>query len=373
LFLESLDRVVMVSSMQASATPSPPAVDRERSPDLSGLPNPFRSALQPIQTIEASVAQLRQVMPLSELAGSDDQAPWCHYGLTTHLGEIPLHAGILQPLRLVVEQPSALMVCLGYGGIIQLCQASRSWHCWADGCVVLAAQPYRWSNSQASCVVFTLLQERLLRTALAMAGWSQPPAAWLRTLDRAHGSELPATGEEPSLQAGLRDLLASAVRLRGYSQSLVDRLQLDDQIYRLLAAMMLPELRQEAPLDRLRHREQLGRDVFDELIDYIKANLAQPLNLTALELRSNYSRRALQYAFRERLGCTASQWIRHQRLDFAQRRLQNPSPGDSVASIALACGYRSMGLFSVDFQQRFHVKPSHLLREASCSFPPEAH
>jgi AraC-like DNA-binding protein len=33
-----------------------------------------------------------------------------------------------------------------------------------------------------------------------------------------------------------------------------------------------------------------------------------------------------------------------------------------VTRIALACGYRSLSLFSIEFQQRFHVKPSVLLR-----------
>lgn len=36
-----------------------------------------------------------------------------------------------------------------------------------------------------------------------------------------------------------------------------------------------------------------------------------------------------------------------------------------MTSIALACGYRSLNLFTVDFQQRFHVKPSELLREST--------
>jgi AraC-like DNA-binding protein len=88
-----------------------------------------------------------------------------------------------------------------------------------------------------------------------------------------------------------------------------------------------------------------------------------------LEQRSHYSRRALQYAFRKRLGCTATQWIRRERLELARRDLQHPSPADSVAVIALRCGYRSLSLFSVEFQQRFHVKPSQLLREARASQP----
>lgn len=49
--------------------------------------------------------------------------------------------------------------------------------------------------------------------------------------------------------------------------------------------------------------------------------------------------------------------------------LRNPAPGDTVASIAEASGYRSMGLFSIEFQQRFHIKPSQLLRQARAHWP----
>jgi AraC-like DNA-binding protein len=101
---------------------------------------------------------------------------------------------------------------------------------------------------------------------------------------------------------------------------------------------------------------------FDKLIAFIQANLDQTLNLAVLEKHTNYSRRALQYAFRERLGCTISQWIRSQRLDRAYQLLRKAEIGDSVGSIALRCGYQSNSLFSIHFQQRFHIKPSHLLR-----------
>jgi AraC-like DNA-binding protein len=51
------------------------------------------------------------------------------------------------------------------------------------------------------------------------------------------------------------------------------------------------------------------------------------------------------------------------RLERARRYLQQPDPDASVSSIAKACGYNSVNLFSIDFQQRFHLKPSELLRE----------
>lgn len=113
--------------------------------------------------------------------------------------------------------------------------------------------------------------------------------------------------------------------------------------------------------------QPFDRDAFEALIAYINANLDQPLNLTLLQNHIHYSRRALQYAFRQRLGCTATQWIRGQRLDKARRLLGYAAQGESVASIAQACGYRSMSLFSIEFQQRFHIKPSVLLREARSS------
>jgi AraC-like DNA-binding protein len=33
-----------------------------------------------------------------------------------------------------------------------------------------------------------------------------------------------------------------------------------------------------------------------------------------------------------------------------------------VTRIARACGYRSLSLFSIEFQHRFHIKPSVMLR-----------
>ena len=60
------------------------------------------------------------------------------------------------------------------------------------------------------------------------------------------------------------------------------------------------------------------------------------------------------------------------RLERARRWLQQPQPGETVTRIAQACGYRSMNLFSMDFQQRFHVKPSELLRESLGKQPPRS-
>jgi AraC-like DNA-binding protein len=272
-------------------------------------------------------------------------------------------------MRLTFAGQRQLIALIGYGGEHRFRQASRTWRCRSDSCLLMASDPCSMESSLSSAVAFTLSKERLLHTAMTMGGQNQKPGGWNQLLDHAHGWNQPSDPAAPSLQAALRQVIATAGQLSSYGEGLLERLQLDDQIYRMMAAMLLPELREEKTLDRLLHRQRQGRDAFDELIDYIRQNLAQPLTLTLLEARSHYSRRALQYAFVERMGCTATQWIRNQRLDMARQHLENPRIGDTVGSISRECGYRSLGLFSVDFQQRFHVKPSQLMRESRLSIP----
>ncbi|MFZ0406905.1 MAG: AraC family transcriptional regulator [Cyanobium sp.] len=272
-------------------------------------------------------------------------------------------------------QPIWPTVLLGYGGEAVFQYQGRSWCLGAGDCLMVSGRNVGLNGgSQMVCsggpysvVAFHFDPQRLLQTVGLMGGRSIVGLGDELLLQNGECWLLPADPLSSSLLAMLGELIEKVDRLLDISPVFLEKLQLEDQIYRHLAGMLVPDLAHEGVFDRLRQRERQGRDAFDELIDFIKANLDQPLNLTLLESRSHYSRRALQYAFRERLGCTPTQWIRSQRLDLARQRLERPSPNDSVASIAIACGYRSLSLFSVDFQQCFHLKPSDLLREARAS------
>ena len=140
------------------------------------------------------------------------------------------------------------------------------------------------------------------------------------------------------------------------------RLGLDDQIHRVAATMIQPKLLHEEAGDLGRVRERGGRDAFDELIDYIRANLDQPLRLSDLEARSHYSRRSLQYSFQERLGCSPKQWIREQRLAMALEQLQADGKRPTVKNVALACGYLNTPHFSTDFKRRYGITPAQASR-----------
>lgn len=160
----------------------------------------------------------------------------------------------------------------------------------------------------------------------------------------------------------LTDLLHSASQMHDYDPALLERLAIGEQVRRLLAVLIVPKAISLPGSDSRQLEMSHEKGHFDALIRYIRSNLHKPLNLTVLAAQSHYSRRTLQYAFRNRLGCTATQWIRSQWLDLAWQLLQAAGPGDTVTRIALACGYRSMSLFSIEFQRRFHIKPSVLLR-----------
>ncbi|KEF43474.1 MAG: hypothetical protein ER33_01640 [Cyanobium sp. CACIAM 14] len=338
-------------------------------PEAAVYDNPFLPSFHLIDSPQGCTGLMGATLPLVEMIPLEGILGWWFYGANHCIGSITATAWTAKPMRLLFTAQRQHITLIGYGGVQRFRQASRTWRCTSDSCLLMASEPCSMETTFSSAVVFSLSEERLLSTAMAMGGLEQKPPDWQRRLEEAHGWTTPADPATPSLQRALRQAMTTVSQLSGFGRGLLNRLNLDDQIYRLMAAMVLPELLQERSLDRLVQRQRQGRDAFDELIDYIKANLSQPLSLTLLESRSHYSRRALQYAFVERMGCTVTHWIRNQRLDLARRRLENPQPADTVGSIARECGYRSLGLFSVDFQQRFHVKPSLLLRESRASSP----
>ena len=147
------------------------------------------------------------------------------------------------------------------------------------------------------------------------------------------------------------------------SQALPDTLCLDDTLYRMLALSLLEEGTTEGYC--FSNINENWNWKLDHLIDYIKANSHLPLSMTDLERVSNYSSRQLQYSFKAKLNCSPMQFIRSQRLSNALAKLQSKEPGTTVASTARECGYRSTQHFSRDFQNRFGMNPSTVLRHNS--------
>ena len=215
-------------------------------------------------------------------------------------------------------------------------------------------------------VVFDIDLQRLKKTAAAIAGIGISERRFTSQLDFARVIH-PQDKRSQQLLAVLRQSfrLLDHEDLRDGGD--LDLLNIDDLIYRTLALLLCPNLAkiiQNEPSTRS-SREQ----IFDDLLEWSRANLHTPIKLTQLEERSGYSRRNLQLAFQQRFGCGPIQWVRQQRLEQARQDLLNPSPGDSVAGIANRYGFSSLAVFSRDFRGRYGVPPSQLLREGKRHHP----
>jgi hypothetical protein len=225
--------------------------------------------------------------------------------------------------------------------------------------------------SFCAAVVFTFPPESLLPVATAMAGSARGSLAIQATLQNTRVLDQRSDRRLGNVQNLLRQSLELIHGAIAASGSVNPMLQLDDLVRRLLVMLLLPQFLHGdgGDLDSARvwAASSGKQDPFshDALVEWMLANLQKPISLSDIEQRSCYSRRSLQYAFRQRYGCGPTQWLRRQRLERALSILSQQSPGLTVTQVAQDCGYLSPAAFSRDFLRRFGQKPSDVLRQQS--------
>jgi AraC-like DNA-binding protein len=276
---------------------------------------------------------------------------------SARLNGITLTSCTATPHRMAIGAANALHLLLGFAGHtrIEVAQGAAV-HCAAGGAVLLPAAELLIEG----CHSVALVQMR--PTAVAAA------AAAMAGEDNATGTESLAFAQfkprclppaAPQARA-LHSLLRTIDHSLDAGPQLPECLGFDAAILRSVASWLQPELLRPTPAAGEEGRS--GRERFDTLLDYICANLHLPLRLCDLEARSHYSRRALEYAFREQLGSSPKQWIRKQRLQKAIKELRQRGGERSIQDVALACGYRHRGHFSRDFKLLFGCTPSEVRR-----------
>ncbi|MFN5195609.1 MAG: helix-turn-helix transcriptional regulator [Cyanobacteriota bacterium] len=325
----------------------------------------FTDELETILDPAESLRRLRCIMPVRHLRPRPHQ-PWNHQLHRVALQSVPMVATTMPPMTAQVEADDRdrLTAIHVARGSLHLRQQRSTWTAGPGSYALLSAAPYAVRTNGVSCIIMIFSKEQLLLTGTRLLGAEKPHRQWQPLLDNSDGQTLSRRALAADLDFGLEHGLALLAVLSRCQPWLPDRCGFDALIHQLLALMLFPELRRDLPMERIASRRNEGRDAFDDLLDTINAHLHEPLSLDWLVQTSHYSPRTLQYKFRQRLGCTATHWIRNQRLELALRRLQHPGPTDTVATIARSCGYRSVNQFGADFQQRFAVRPSQLLREA---------
>lgn len=134
---------------------------------------------------------------------------------------------------------------------------------------------------------------------------------------------------------------------------------LDDQLYRMAAFWMFPNL-----LLTDQARDGHHQSVLNRVKEYVHANINRPITLTELEKLACVSRRTLQNLFLKHTEKSPLQWIRDERLMLAYKMLHQAQPHESVTDIAVRLGFYSSAQFSTLYKQKFGVSPSvHLKRK----------
>jgi len=291
------------------------------------------------------------------------EAGFVHRTNTIRVGSLLLTSGYSSPIEGAMgeEQGNAYVnLCLAGSiryqtqGLSQAITPSRPlWFSPGD--------TYRFTTDHLNALVMRLDLERLRSTAAAIAGLGVSQQRFASDLEvaRVFGCENRRTLQLIQVFRRTLSLLDNPdLDTHGH----LDVLQVDDLIYRVFALLLHPRL--DAVLAVNRQGGVAPRErIFEDLLEWIRANLHTPINLTELERRSGYSRRTLQLAFKQRFGCGPVQWVRRQRLEQARQALLRPQPGETVGEIASRFGFGNLPSFSRDFSAHFGLRPSELMHE----------
>jgi AraC-like DNA-binding protein len=99
-------------------------------------------------------------------------------------------------------------------------------------------------------------------------------------------------------------------------------------------------------------------------LDYMRANVDEPIDIDDIARSAACSPRRLQLAFRAEFGLTPMAFLKEERLKAAARRLRM-GECDDVTSLAHSLGFSNPGRSAGLFRQKFGVLPSEIL----CSQP----
>lgn len=93
-------------------------------------------------------------------------------------------------------------------------------------------------------------------------------------------------------------------------------------------------------------------------LDFMHANLAEPLSISDISHACGVNARTLQKGFRQALGQTPMQVLRDARLDTAYYLLNGRADTTTVSDAAYSAGFSHLGRFAMQYRARFGHSPS---------------
>ena len=97
-------------------------------------------------------------------------------------------------------------------------------------------------------------------------------------------------------------------------------------------------------------------DVVSKVLNYIRANLEQPLHVSELEEIAGFSAFQLDRRIRRLFGVSTAQYITRSRIDLARHKLERTT--ETISSIAMDCGYSDQSSFTRQFRHSVGLTPN---------------
>ncbi|MDQ2081368.1 AraC family transcriptional regulator [Xanthobacteraceae bacterium Astr-EGSB] len=98
-------------------------------------------------------------------------------------------------------------------------------------------------------------------------------------------------------------------------------------------------------------------------VDFIEANLQEPLSVMDIAEAAGIGPRALQIGFQRMYGCTPQRYVRLLRLARARSDLINRNDQETIAEIAARWGFFHLGLFARQYHDAYRERPSETKRQ----------
>ncbi|MFZ0408245.1 MAG: AraC family transcriptional regulator [Cyanobium sp.] len=288
--------------------------------------------------------------------------PFVNYSGCIRLGDLRLLATLGSAIHGEVEQRCEAQLVLPYVAGVNIFTIERQTYTFRSSCLFIPAARTRFQLhcSQCSGVVFSFPPETLLPVIHAIGGPGFDPLSLQVALQQPAVLSRQSDPRRNRLHELLMETMAYAERCMAIAGAVNPMLRLDDLIRRLIVMLLVPDLLEPSQEPPLRSEPF----VHQALVEWLLAHLHEPISLSDMEHRSSYSRRSLQYAFKQHFGCGPMQWLRQQRLARAKALLEQPGSRRSLLEVSAACGYLSQASFSRDFQARYGDRPSRLLRRS---------
>ncbi|WP_159815982.1 helix-turn-helix domain-containing protein [Cyanobium sp. Copco_Reservoir_LC18] len=311
---------------------------------------------------DALLARVSQNFPLNAFLESPLGGAFFHRSGVIHVGDVAVSCSRHSPLEIGFDDSPTATLTLPLTGVGEVATDGQRLKLEAGPMAAyLPGAAFTASTGTFEEVMICLDRRRLAETAAAMGGFGASVGdcgpAFERTL-RVDGSASPQQADLlHHLHLALRMLEAPLLRSVGGLRAC----QLEDLLFRLVAAIVCPEVVNgidHAIADQRRDRP------FEDLLEWIQANLHAPITATELSRRSAYSQRNLQYLFQRRFGCSPMQWVKRQRLSAVHADLLRAQPGETVGAIARRHGFVQMSSFAARFRESYGLTPSQLLRRS---------